>query len=621
MKLQCGVLFFDGRLATLDDLANLVACSKTAEIAGEAIDGPLAMVYRGDRITAEEEFETQPCRAGDYRVTWDGRLDNREEMAKLAGLNDIATVPDPLIVLRAYEARGPDVLSRLIGEFALTLWCCRTQSLEFARSTCGARTLYYVLKKDGLLWSTNFAHLVRMSGVDLTVNDEYVLEYLVCQPSASSSPLANLQAVPPNRLIRFERGRMVSKHELWNPTGIFTFDNRKDQEYEQELRHKIDEAVRVRLRAKTPVFSELSGGLDSSAIVTTADHLTRNRPELGQEVRTLSFVYDTSTTADERAFISAIENQRGVKSLLICEQEQQITLGLTNPVFSGVPNPLHCFPGRYRRVGELMRDYNSRVLLTGGGGDHLFWSEANGSTLVADRLCKGDIHGAHTQCKIWGQSAAVRYADLLQSALPWVFHSVFPCKPWRRWISRPNWIHPRHNDQVLAVDPSFEQFSVSHALPTKKFQIVAFEHMFRHMGAGFFQEFDDVYVSHPYTHRPLLEFCLRTPVSQFLRNGETRSLMRRALSDRLPAKVLRRVSKGLLDETLFRALQNEWDTIGDLQSWMVSVCGYISIPHALDSLTKARLGLSSLTGPLIRLFSVERWLRSLSRVTQTHNRA
>src|SRR5882757_907021 len=180
MKLQLGQIYTDGRPHSAASLATLLGAygNHSAETSGELISGPLLMVYRGDRITEEEEHETQPLRLGPYFITFDGRLDNREELAARLGKPPWG-ISDPSLVLQAYERFGPQVLCDLIGEFALTIGFTRTQSVLFARSTCGARTLFYTLGKDTLTWCSDFAHLVRVAGIDATVNDDFAIRYLV----------------------------------------------------------------------------------------------------------------------------------------------------------------------------------------------------------------------------------------------------------------------------------------------------------------------------------------------------------------------------------------------------------------------------------------------------------
>ncbi len=614
MKLQLGLLHLDGRPVTPENSRRLLGelWNQPAEISGGNLDGSVLMLYRGQRITPEDDFETQPLRIGPYMMTWDGRLDNREEIANRVGLRNPQNRSDPEIVLFAYEMYGESVFASLVGEFALSVWSSKTKSLHFARSVCGARPLYYVIDRNTLTWSSDFAHLVRVTEVDLTVNDDYVVEYMVSLPATNITPLSKVAVVPPNRVVQFSRGRLTQTEELWNPSRVPFLGYRTDGEYEDHLREVLKEAVRVRLRSKRPVFAELSGGLDSSTITLVADRVLRSQNRSPEDLQTTSCVYERSTTCDESPFIRAIEEKRGIDSHLVHEEDLRATLGLADSEFLGLPNPLHCFPGRYPSIAKSMAPFGARVLLTGGGGDHLFWSEANGTPIVADHIHNGNVLRAHSECRTWSHAASGSYYELLlKRALPLALDSRFPAKSWNNRQEPPGWLHPKLQRRLLSSTPSFTGYASWRSTPSKRAQVFFVDLMYRYLGSGFLQEYSDLYVSHPYSHRPLVEFCLGTPISQFLRNGETRSLMRRAFRDLLPRKTVGRTSKGLLDESFTRTLQKEWSSVSEVDRWQICERGYVSYPLLSKSLTIASIGVIDQTGPLLRVFSLERWLRSL----------
>jgi asparagine synthase (glutamine-hydrolysing) len=617
MKLQLGTLHLDGRPAALAELSALLGefADRPAETTGEIVDGPLLMAYRGDRITYEEDSETQPLYQPPYTLTWDGRLDNREDFGMCFPTANLQSVSDPAVVLKAYQTFGESVFEKLIGEFALALWCERTRSLLFVRSACGTRPLYYVLDGNRLLWSSNFAHLVRVSRVDLTVNDQYVLQYLVTTPDIKQTPLAKVQAIPPNRIVHFKNGQMQCGSELWNPIHILPLRYRTDAEYEEHCREKIKEAVRVRLRSKYPIFSELSGGLDSSTVVLVADQILRSRNESPHNLQTVSCVYEESKSADERSFIRAVAEHREIETHLIHEKEQRITLGLDDPEFTGLPTTLHCFPGRYEVFSTIMQQSNARVLLTGKGGDHLFWSAPQGAPLVADQLLRINLIGAHRECHTWSKAATVPYYTFLtHSVLPAAIGSLFPEKHLGEPPELPAWVHPKYRVTIAGLAAEFDGYTNWRTAPSRRAQAFVVGLMFRMFGSGFGEEYPQIYISHPYSHRPLIEFCLSVPLSQHLRNGATRSLMRRAMQDLLPTKTAKRVSKGLVDECVIRALAREQVTVADLTNWQVCRHGYVVQSYLTEALRVARMGMVHLFGPMIRLFSLERWLRSLDRV-------
>jgi hypothetical protein len=80
------------------------------------------------------------------------------------------------------------------------------------------------------------------------------------------------------------------------------------------------------------------------------------------------------------------------------------------------------------------------------------------------------------------------------------------------------------------------------------------------------------------------------------------------------------MSKGLLDEGITRALKREWHSVLGVVRWQVCEREYVTNARLMAALNQARLGILDLTGPLLRLFSMERWLRSLSYVQSAKTR-
>ncbi len=616
MGLQAGILHRQSLEVCDQDLAILLGgrgC-QNSEVSGATALGPLLMAYRGFRTTPEDE--SQPLMHNSYILTWDGRLDNREEIAARAGLNHTEVLSDASIILSAYSSLDNEVLADLVGEFALCLWCERTRSLCFARSICGTRPLYYVLLKDRLVWSTDFEHLVSISHVDLDVNDSYLLEYLVTQPSSRHTPLSRINTVPPGAVLSFQNDAFLSERSLWNPKNINLIHYGSNAQYEEHCRHLLSEAVRVRLRTRDPLFAELSGGLDSSAVVLLADQHLRaaNRPTA--DLKTLSCVYDESATGDERIFIQSVEETRGSAGHHVQENEQQITIALSNVTFTGVPNPLHCFPGRYRAFSKLMRAHKARVLLTGLGGDHLFWSEPDGALVIADELEHKHFLQATRECRIWSRLLGIPYLALFSRILMVTILSGHSSnEPSFGSPEIPPWLCQRHREEIRSKVWEFKTPQESLDTISRTAQLRMVRSLFALVSAGYFNEFREICLSHPYVHRPLLEFCLGVPISQFLYQGQTRSLMRRALRDLLPAKVLNRKSKGMLDEAFVRALRREWSNIGDLDRWQLCERGFADGNTLHESLDRLRLGLPARGASAIRIFSIERWLRSLGTVS------
>ncbi|HWZ45822.1 MAG TPA: asparagine synthase-related protein [Candidatus Saccharimonadales bacterium] len=615
MKFQFGLVYRDQRTANAQDLATLLGDYKawTAETSGHAFDGPLLIGYRGDRITWEEDTETQPFALEPYKLTFDGRLDNREEIASRVGLNADRNLPDPVLVAEAYAKYGPSIFPDLIGEFALVLWRTDTRELTFVRSADGSRPLYFVLDDRRLLWCSDIAHLVRVSEIDPKLNEQYLLEFLLGHRGFDLTPFTAVRVVEPGTVLRFANNSLLQLSQLWNLNEIAPLHLRSDDEYEERLRDKIAEAVRVRLRAKGTVFCELSGGLDSSSVVMVGDNILRTNKSDPRRLLTLSTVYSQSETCDEQYFIRQVEVQRQIDSIYVYEEEQEFTVGLRDITFTGTPNFLQLTPGRYPTFIRHMALHNANLLLTGFGGDQIFVAGSHPEVLVADSLQKGRLWEAFCRSKSWCRFTGASFLSLLlKQALPLSIGSFMPLSWRRRRLEILSWVNlGAQKDAILA---RMIGRAVGRLLPSQQLRVALTHGLQRSIAAGLWNVYPDIYVSHPYFHRPLVDFCLAVPITQMQRDGTTRSLLRRALAGLLPKKTLNRKGKADIYEGFARAAQRDWTEWGDIGRWEVCRAGFVKQKELSELLRNLRMGLhvAAEVGFAPHVIVLERFLRSVS---------
>ncbi|HXU94723.1 MAG TPA: hypothetical protein VFP33_13815, partial [Gallionella sp.] len=148
MSVIAGLIRFDGMPAHVEELA-LAAGRLNSPGLGEPAywaEGGAALLIRQRIVTREDLAERQPLGGGGGKrvLVYDGRLDNREEIAAALGVRlNGETVPDGHLLLAALERWGEQALPRLIGDFALALWDKENRKLLLARDQMGRRTLYY----------------------------------------------------------------------------------------------------------------------------------------------------------------------------------------------------------------------------------------------------------------------------------------------------------------------------------------------------------------------------------------------------------------------------------------------------------------------------------------------
>jgi asparagine synthase (glutamine-hydrolysing) len=489
--------------------------------------------------------------------------------------------------------------------------------LLLARDPVGTRTLFYCLDEERCIWSSDLNTLVDLAGVDLRVNDEYVADYLAYVPEPSSTPYKDIHAVPPSCFLLMRPGK-THLERFWGLNPNSQIHYKTDEEYEQHFSQVFREAVRRRLRVDGTVWAELSGGLDSSSIVGIADQIIENGDAQATRLDTVSLVYDGSPNADERKFICHVEQQRGRIGHHLREEDYPILSPLADESSIVSPNPLHCFSEYHRGLSLAMSKAGVRVVLSGQGGDEMLCSGADPSPELADLFVLHKLNELHHRLQIWSQVLKRPYLKLLwQSAIlpscPPKIQTIFrhgafrKIPPWytKTFVARMN----------LPARMKITSDIFGFRSPSGRAQATGFLSVVKNVSTGHRQQLGNIEICYPYTDRSLVEFLQAIPFEQMVRPGETRSLMRRALKDVLPERVLKRKGKGDPTEAFFRAIVREAPRLKLLlkNAPRVSEYGYVDSNIMLAALEKARHGFEANTVALAKTISLELWLRALEK--------
>ena len=577
------------------------------------VDGPVGMIYRAFHTNAESRRERQPLlsRSG-HLLGWDGRLDNRDELLPLLRNELRSDWTDVALVFAAYQKWSTDFLARLIGDFALSLWDPFAKTLLLARDPFGVRPLYYFRGHDEFIWSSTLGSLLALPAIEIEVNDEYVAGCLALYPEPASTPYRNITSVEPGQLVTITQ-REIQKRRFWRPAEHDEIRYAKDEQYEERFRDLFREAVSCRLRSDRPIWSELSGGLDSSSIVLMADRIHADERNAAVPIETLSFVDDPSVTFFDRRFIEVVENSRGHEGVHVDGGGRWISLAAPEDRLIATPLTSVCVAELHKRVWQSMNDAGARVLLSGLGGDQVTWSNLEPGPELSDLLVARKPGSLHRRLQVWSEATHVPYVQLLwqEVMLPFLPRAVRA--RFQKQIELSSWLdqefvkRTRIAERLVLPDDPFD-----FRLPSRRIQSSRIWYIVMNVARGEYWEHAAYEKTYPFLHRPLVEFLMNVPIAQKLRPDETRSLMRRALKDLLPQKILERRSKGTTGEALCRGLANEWQRIKPLLAdSRLAQRGYVDARELVQALDRARHGMEFNISSLLQALALEVWLRSL----------
>ncbi len=182
---------------------------------------------------------------------------------------------DSEVIIHAYEEYGLEAVNRLQGMFAYGLYDRNKKRLFLARDRVGIKPLYYTLKNDTIIFASEIKSILEDRGVERRVNHQALYDYLGFEfVPAPQTMFDGIQKLPAGHCLIFEDGK-VDVQRYWDlrfqqgePVTDF------NQAVEQ-LREKLDAAVKSHLVSDVPLGVFLSGGLDSSCIVALMRrHLT-----------------------------------------------------------------------------------------------------------------------------------------------------------------------------------------------------------------------------------------------------------------------------------------------------------------------------------------------------------
>lgn len=581
------------------------------------VSNSIGMVYCPFYTTAESHLETQPVVDQGLIATFDGRLDNRQSLISLLEL-PLTDTTDTGLALASYKKWGRDCFPRFVGDFAVALWDSQARTLVLSRDPFGVKPLFYFIDACRVIWASCIETLLHFPQVPKDINESFLALYLASETDGSTTPFRAITPVEPGHIVSIKDGRANSESFWAVDSRSKEIYYRSDRDYEEHFIQLFSDAVRACLRADRPVMAQLSGGLDSSSIVCTADAIMPrgNEHENGRtgRVSTVSFVFDKARQSDERDFIKIVEGQRQREGIHLLEDQDPILASQPDDAFISFPSPIFCFGGRLKHLLAAMNSVGARILLSGWCGDHL---------LAPEDPLPLELGDMFRRCKI---------SRLIREAVQWSIidrRSVFQLI-WRAAIKPnlpghlscttaplPAWIDRKFAARTGLTEDSraTNDACVRCDMPSKSARLRAIKLGIGAIASGYVSyqtTLGCLEMRFPFLNVPLVEYLLSIPVNQLMRPAERRSIQRRSLRGVLPEAVRLRTDKRGPDEAVLLAFNRNWPYLMSLvTSSRACARGYVEQAKLHAELTRARHGYSTSIQALLRFISLEMWLRNV----------
>lgn len=233
---------------------------------GFFIDYPIQFGYRYfDTGTGLPTYENDR-----YWIIFNGKIFNsgklRDELTK-KGLT-FETDTEAEIVMTLYSEYREKTVEMLRGAFALIIWDKEKQELFGARDPFGLKPFYY--KEDEI--RTYFASeekSILEALEEIEFNYEALQQYMTYQFVPEPHTLIKgIKKLEPGHYFYKKSGQPIEIYQYWKAS--FHPINKSEDEFIQQIRDVLFDSVEVHMQSDVPVGSFLSGGIDSSFLVSIA---------------------------------------------------------------------------------------------------------------------------------------------------------------------------------------------------------------------------------------------------------------------------------------------------------------------------------------------------------------
>lgn len=543
--------------------------------AAAAADWPADRVTQRQELSAafliRQRFATSHrgdamIQRGGHTLLFDGRLDNRAELASALALGDPAATSDSELAFAAWQRWGERLPEHLLGDFAVVIHAA-DGSVTLLRDHVGVRPLFIAQGQGFLAVASAMPPLLALSCVDRRANLLWAADYLEeVKPDPRYTAYFGIAAVPPARLLHFASAAATpAEHRFWQLPADPPRIALDYPEAVAEARRLFDRAVADRLAGHGRTASELSGGLDSSAISVSAQALlaTRGDTLLGLTQAMQPHFAERYHSLSEGHFADAVYARCPAIERLDVSNEVPSLLAVLRASLErhGAP-PRNDFNAFASEATAQLQARDVRVLLSGFGGDQLVTS--NASALEATLL--REHRWTALARRLLEQGDRLGALRLLVSELRGSGS--------RREVHRPALASP-----ALLAAAGYPARAALHAAPPShgtleqrdcaflERPVMGWRLQDSQVGAGA----HGVEYRYPMLDVRLLEFVHALPVEYRLQPGRRRRLIRDMMGSELPDKVRERRDKfGLTVPGVFSNVVDHADELADYLTAMRS---------------------------------------------------
>jgi asparagine synthase (glutamine-hydrolysing) len=482
------------------------------------------------------------------------------------------TQSDTEVIVHLYEEYGRDCVQKLRGMFAFAIWDSVQKTLFLARDRVGIKPLYYYLDENFLSFGSEMKAMlvdpaVRRE-VDPAMIDRFLTYYYV---PGSPTLLRNFFKLGPGHWLAIQHGK-IQIQCYWDIDFQPADDGKSTEALEQEVLNLLDEAVQLHMISDVPVGFLLSGGVDSTAMLSLASKKT-DKPFSSH---TIGFSHPG--VVDERPFARLAAERFGSEHHEISITAREFASFLPEYVWY-MEEPV-CEPASVALyyVSKMAKQY-VKVLISGEGGDeafagydnyrNYFWMEAMKKGFGPFRTTVAQ--GMQLVGRMFDSRLLKKYAPLMKADLEH-YYLARVSTPYQYFNQAPSNIYSKRMMERVNKN---ESMAIAHQLLARRNGDGPLEKMLYVdtkiwlpddllIKADRMTMANSIELRVPFLDHKLLEFAARLPRNQKVRGWKLKYLLKKALADYVPREILDRRKVGFPNPSVSWLAHDLKDMVSDI---------------------------------------------------------
>ncbi len=495
---------------------------------------------------------------GSKLIVFNGEIYNYRELRRelISKGHIFRSHSDTETLIHLYEEMGPRCLERLRGMFAFAIWDDTKRTLLLARDRFGMKPLYFTASPWGIAFASELKalHAVGLASgpLDWDALDMYFrLGYI----PAPASPFKNIRKLEPGHLLLWGGDGSLLSRRYWDLPRESAAVN---SEIEEQVLEWLDESVAAHLVSDVPLAAFLSGGMDSSAVVSSMA-LSGDKPH----AYTARYHGQGAESADESGLAQSLAERYGAR-LTIVEVEPDVQ-NIFEPIVRALDEP-HADESAiptWLISQRVASDY--KVALAGTGGDELFagyrrhigllLSEVYGRTPLLLRRAASSVAGLVSEPKS-GSLGVHRLKRFLRAGGTTIPERYLELQN-RLSALNGSGLYNRELAESISGSPALQRFtSLYHAgAEPKGVRAALYLDYKTYLPDDLLHLSDRLAMAHslevrvPFVDHELVERAFPIPDHLKIRWGRNKRLLRRALRRRLPRSHFKAPKRGFVGPT------------------------------------------------------------------------